>query len=168
MKRNVIILLLTFVLVPVHSAMARKCYVEVNYSFNNNSVPGKKVRGFKLFKNGKKVCQIWKSTKRTFTCNFESAPGKYKITLAPFYTDSSVGQQSAPYTINIPKTQARSWVSTTNLSGSSTTSRTTGSTSNTSTNTYRPSPSKVRTMTSVMSVLDSLLLDEDRRKQRLQ
>jgi hypothetical protein len=165
MKRNVIILLFVLVLVPAHSAMARTCFLEIKYSFNNQSVAGKKVRGFKLFKNGAQICQVWKSTKRSFTCKFQSNSGKYKFTLAPFFTDKSIGAHSAPATLYIPKKSTNTWVTGTTSGGSSTnTSGTTSGTNTTRGNTNsRLSPSKVRIMTGVMGIVNQLLLEEDRR-----
>lgn len=169
MKRNVIILLFVLVMVPVQSAMARTCYMEVTYSFNKNSAPaGKKVLGFKLFKNGKQVCQTTRHSRRTIKCRFQTAPGKYNFTVAPWYTDKSVGRRSAPYPVYIPKKTSGTWVTAPAPNKTNTSTASTGRTNTGSTRSSGPrpyiSPAKVRTLTGVMGALNSLLLEEDVRR----
>ena len=90
-----------FVIFTANLALARTCHLEIEYSYTPKANIGKTVRGFRLYKNGAKVCQVNRANARSFSCTFESDPGRYNFRLAPYFDNGSVGPYSAIYPVTI-------------------------------------------------------------------
>ncbi len=75
----------------------------MEFSYEDPYDNNKNLTGFRLFKEGKKICESNDPDKRTIECNFQSAYGIFEFTLAPVFSDGSLGPHSSSYTADFSK-----------------------------------------------------------------
>lgn len=77
----------------------RTLYIE--FSYEEPELSNLELSGFRLYMSGKQICQIDSYFSQSFECEFQSGNGKFNFTLAPLFSDNSVGPHSAPYSVTI-------------------------------------------------------------------
>ncbi len=99
MKKTLFILLFLSILTPYLSfaTVSKHCDLEIEFSYENPNSYEKDLSGFRLYKEGKKICQVDNPNVRSFNCQFQSEIGGYHFTLAPYFSDGSEGSRSAAY-----------------------------------------------------------------------
>ncbi len=101
MKIKLLIFLLIGSFLPIQAIASRSCHLQIEYSYEDLSYGEKELRGFRLYKNGEKICEVEDPNSRSFECDFQSDRGSFNFTLAPYFNDSSTGAQSPDYVAGI-------------------------------------------------------------------
>ncbi|MCP3933729.1 MAG: hypothetical protein GY705_32085 [Bacteroidetes bacterium] len=97
MNTRLLLFILMVFLLP-HQAMAdRSCKLHIEYSFYESANESRELSGFRLYKEGEKICEVKDPSSRAFDCQFISKRGGFNFTLAPFYSDTSEGLHSPAY-----------------------------------------------------------------------
>ena len=85
-------------------AMAGRSYhLEIEFNFQDAYI-GKTLKGFRVFQEGKKICEVPNPYARYLECDFYSEVGMYEFSIAPYYTDNSTGKHSAPCEVCVGST----------------------------------------------------------------
>jgi hypothetical protein len=95
------IIILIFCLMPAHLFASQNRSLYIEFSYEEPDIPGVEVSGFRLYKDGVQVCQINSYYSQSFECEFQSGNGKFDFTLAPLFSNNSVGPTSKPYSVTI-------------------------------------------------------------------
>jgi PKD repeat protein len=106
MKTNLLLFLLLLLVLPSVSIGAETRTLEVEFSFNAKDTQGKKVSGYRLYKEGKKVCETNKPNVFKMSCTVlieKATPG---FTLAAYYSNGTESPKSASFPLTINSTQS--------------------------------------------------------------
>ncbi len=103
MKYKIFFILLICFLLPFQAtaSISKKCHLNIDFSFEAPYLVNKDLAGFRLYKDGEKICEVNDPYSRSFACDFQSVRGSYGFTLAPFFSDGSVGSHSPIYSAGI-------------------------------------------------------------------
>ncbi len=105
MKNTILLFLLILLAFPTLSIGAEKHTLAIEFSFNAPADQGKKVKGYRLYKEGKQVCQTTKPTASKMECQLLMEEDTTNFTLAAYYSNNTESPQSAPFPFTI-NTQA--------------------------------------------------------------
>ncbi len=100
MKNTLLCLLLVLCLFPIITQAAVTKTLEVEFAFND---PGtQQLLGYRLYKDGTKVCQIANPNPSKITCDISTNTGTFNFALTAYYANGSESPPSAsfPYTIS--------------------------------------------------------------------
>lgn len=103
---GVSVICISAILFPDHSkALDHDYEVSVEFSFDANSVPGKEVSGYRLYKEGINLCEESAVQPQIMSCTVK-APGTFDFTLSVLFSDGSESPQSSPFTFSVTSTDA--------------------------------------------------------------
>lgn len=69
----------------------------VNVEWEYSAPSGYQVSGYRLYLDGKEICQTTTPTTTEMDCTFQAEPGPSKFTLTAFFTDGQESLHSEPY-----------------------------------------------------------------------
>lgn len=78
--------------------------IQIDFSFDTQSVADKSVTGYHLYKDGVLVCQAGPVEPQSFSCDIYSDVGTFDFTISAVYDDLSESPQSAPFAFAIENT----------------------------------------------------------------
>ena len=78
---------------------------DINVSFNFDSERGlnKRVAGFRLYKQGKLVCETDNPKGERIECNIASPSGHFLFTMTAYFENGSESRHSSPFFYTIPE-----------------------------------------------------------------
>ena len=100
MKNKLLCLLFVLCLSPMITQAAVTKTLEVEFAFND---PGtQQLVGYRLYKEGTKVCQTTNPSASKITCNISTNTGTYNFALTAYYANGSESPSSPsfPFTIS--------------------------------------------------------------------
>jgi hypothetical protein len=105
MKNYILFLLLILIVFPTVSVGAEMRNLEIDFSFNAPDDQGNKVLGYRLYKEGKKVCETNTPNVFKMNCALLLEEDTFDFTLAAYYSNGTESPQSAPFEFTIDPTQ---------------------------------------------------------------
>lgn len=102
MKNKLLCLLFVLFLCPLTAHATVTKTLEVDFSFTNSS--NQQHLGYKLYKEGTKVCQTTDPNASTISCSLTTDPGTFNFTLTAYYDDGSESPSSPAFSYVISAT----------------------------------------------------------------
>ncbi len=102
MKNNLLFLFCLFLIIPTLSFGAEVYHtLSVDFSFSSSDDPTKQLSGYRLYKEGKQVCETNDPDASGITCDILTEDGTFYFTLTAYYTNNteSPSSPSFPFTI---------------------------------------------------------------------
>jgi len=84
-------------IIGIPLAHAGQYDIQVDFSFDTSSDPGRQVIGYRLYQEETPVCQSDSGEQKFITCLLVSVPGTFNFTLSALYSDQSESPQSEPF-----------------------------------------------------------------------
>ena len=104
-----LLLIAIYCFLPIFSYGESSPYdIHVEWSFNDQSIEGKSLVGYNLYKEGIKVCSDDSPEDKKMDCIVVSEPGTYNFTLTALYSDNSESPHSPPYSFLLGTNQSTS------------------------------------------------------------
>ncbi|WP_457575203.1 PKD domain-containing protein [Desulfomarina sp.] len=102
MKKILQILFIIYCFLPILSHGEPSSHdIHIEWSFDDQSVEGKTLVGYNLYKEGIKVCSDDSPADKKMDCVIVSEPGTYNFTLTALYSDYSESPHSPPYSFQL-------------------------------------------------------------------
>ncbi len=102
MKKILQLLIAIYCLLPILSYGDPSPHdIHIEWSFDDQSVEGKSLVGYNLYKEGIKVCSDSSPEDKKMDCVIVSEPGTYDFTLTALYSDYSESPHSPPYSFHL-------------------------------------------------------------------
>jgi len=76
--------------------------IHVTFSFDTGNDQGNRVSGFRLYKEGKLLCEAKDPKSRSIDCNIASPGGSFLFTITTIFEDGSESRHSEPFSYTIP------------------------------------------------------------------
>lgn len=76
--------------------------IHVSFNFDTGNEQGSNISGFRLYQEGKRVCETNDPESNTIDCNIASPSGSFVFTLTAYYEDGSESPHSKPFSYKIP------------------------------------------------------------------
>jgi len=77
--------------------------VSISASWSFTPPTNKKLAGFRLYKNGERVCVLSNPSKRTLDCQVKVKPSILSFTLTAYFSDGRESPHSAPFLVDLSK-----------------------------------------------------------------
>ena len=77
--------------------------INVSFNFDTERDPGKRVAGFRLYKQGKLVCETDDPKGESLECNIVGPSGSFLFTMTVYFEDGSESRHSEPFSYAIPE-----------------------------------------------------------------
>ncbi|WP_459947196.1 PKD domain-containing protein [Desulfocastanea catecholica] len=106
MKNNILSLLLILIVLPTVSLGAQMRNLEIEFAFKAPDDPVKQVLGYRLYKEGKQVCETNEPNVFKMNCALLLEEDTHGFTLAAYYSNETESPRSAPFEFAIPPTQS--------------------------------------------------------------
>ncbi len=78
--------------------------IHVSFNFDTGRGQGSRVSGFRLYQEGKLICETNDPNSNSIDCKIASPGGSFLFTLTVYYDDGSESQHSEPFSYTIPDT----------------------------------------------------------------
>jgi len=105
MKNNFLFILLLTLCFPAISFGAEYHTMEIDFSFTAD--PARNLQGYRLFEEGKQVCETTDPSVSKISCAVLTEAGTFNFTLAAYYYDGTQSPPSPPFPVTIVSTRAR-------------------------------------------------------------
>ena len=76
--------------------------IHISFNFDAGSGHGSRVSGFRLYQEGKRVCETNDPKSTSMDCRIASPGGSFLFTLTVYYDDGSESRHSEPFSYTIP------------------------------------------------------------------
>jgi hypothetical protein len=76
--------------------------INVSFNFDIENRQGNRVSGFRLYKEGKLICETKDPESKNIECNIASPSGSFLFTITAYYDDGSESIHSEPFSYKIP------------------------------------------------------------------
>ena len=76
--------------------------INVSFNFDTANSQGHRVSGFRLYKEGKLICETKDPESKNIECNIASPGGSFLFTMTAYYDDGSESIHSQPFSYKIP------------------------------------------------------------------
>ena len=76
--------------------------IHVSFNFDTGTDQGNHISGFRLYQEGKLVCETDNPQSKNIECNISSPSGSFVFTLTAYYDDGSESPHSKPFSYKIP------------------------------------------------------------------
>jgi len=76
--------------------------IHVTFSFDTGNDQGNRVSGFRLYREGKLICETKDLKSKSIDCNITSPGGSFLFTMTTLFEDGSESRHSEPFTYTIP------------------------------------------------------------------
>ena len=76
--------------------------INVSFNFDTGNSQGNRVSGFRLYKEGKLICETKDPETKSIECNIASPSGSFLFTMTAYYDDGSESIHSEPFSYTIP------------------------------------------------------------------
>ena len=80
----------------------RKHDIEVSFSFDTENDQGNRISGFRLYKEGKLICEVKDPKSKNIVCDFTSPGGSFLFTMTTYFKDGSESPHSEPFLYTLP------------------------------------------------------------------
>jgi len=80
----------------------KKHTIHVNFNFDTGDDRGNRISGFRLYKEGKLICETRDSKSNRIDCDIASPGGSFLFTMTTYYEDGSESRHSEPFSYTIP------------------------------------------------------------------
>lgn len=89
---------LFYLLLPAITNAAMEAHeMQIDFFFDSQSVPGKEIAGYRLYKEGNLECETGPIEPQSIACTVASPAGTFAFTLSVFFDDGYESPQSAPF-----------------------------------------------------------------------
>ena len=75
--------------------------IQVSFNFDTTNDQGNRISGFRLYKEGKLICETTDPGSRSIDCDFSSPGGSFLFTMTTYFVDGSESPHSEPFSYTI-------------------------------------------------------------------
>ena len=80
----------------------RKHDIQVSFSFDTENDQDNRISGFRLYKEGKLICEVKDPKSKSIVCDFTSPGGSFLFTMTTYFKDGSESPHSEPFSYTLP------------------------------------------------------------------
>ncbi len=88
--------------VAIPSQKDKQHDIHVSFNFDTGKGQGSRVSGFRLYREGKRICETNDPSSKSIDCTIASPGGSFLFTLTVYYDDGSESTHSEPFSYTIP------------------------------------------------------------------
>ncbi len=82
--------------------LVKKHDIHVSFNWNTGNDQVNRISGFRLYQEGKLICETKDPKSKRIDCNFASPSGSYLFTMTTYFEDGSESMHSEPFSYTIP------------------------------------------------------------------
>ncbi len=80
----------------------KKHNIYVSFNIDTESIVDKRISGFRLYKEGKLICETRDPKSTSIDCDFSTQGGSFLFTMTTYFEDGSESMHSKPFAFTVP------------------------------------------------------------------